>query len=310
MNSLSGSETPINPLDSPIMVIGGSGFLGSYVADALSDNGYKVRIFDLKPSPWLRQGQEMIVGDILDQNTLEEAVLGCKAVYHFAGLADIDEARNRPFDTCRLNVLGCVNVLEAARKAQASRFIYASSVYVYSRSGHFYRASKQSAEMFIEAYHELYQMEYTILRYGSLYGRRADYRNGLYRLLYDAMTKKKISYGGTGEELREYIHVHDAADLSVEILKGEYANKNIILTGNEKMSVKNVMIMISEILGNDIELEFSDNYRSGHYLITPYAFNPRMGKKMISNIQTDMGQGLLDLIEEIYERLKIRHGGS
>ncbi|MBF0472999.1 MAG: NAD(P)-dependent oxidoreductase [Nitrospirae bacterium] len=293
----------ITPKDGAIMVIGGSGFLGSYVADALTDNGYKVKIFDLNPSPWLKKGQEMIIGDILDPKAMEEAISGCKAVYHFAGLADIDEAINRPIDTCKLNVLGCVNALEATRKAGAVRFIYASSVYVYSRSGHFYRASKQAAEMFIEAFHERYQMDYTILRYGSLYGRRADYRNGLYRLLYDAMTKHRISYGGTGEELREYIHVHDAAELSVEVLKEEYANKNIILTGNEKMSVRNVMIMINEILGNDIELEFSDVYRSGHYLITPYAFNPRMGKKMVSNIHTDMGQGLLDLIEEIHEKI-------
>ena len=296
----------ITPKDGPVMVIGGSGFLGSYVADALTDNGYSVRIFDLTPSPWLRDGQEMIIGDILDAKAMERAISGCTAVYHFAGLADIDEAINRPIDTCKFNVLGCVNALEATRLAGAKRFIFASSVYVYSRSGHFYRASKQAAEMFIEAYHERYEMDYTILRYGSLYGRRADYRNGLYRLLYDAMTKKKISYGGTGEELREYIHVHDAAELSVNVLKEEYANKHIILTGNEKMSVKNVMIMINEILGNDINLEFSNNYRSGHYLITPYTFNPRMGKKMVSNVHTDMGQGLLDLIEEIHEKINIQ----
>jgi UDP-glucose 4-epimerase len=296
----------ITPKDGPVMVIGGSGFLGSYVADALTDNGYSVRIFDLTPSPWLHDGQEMIIGDILDAKAMERAISGCTAVYHFAGLADIDEAINRPIDTCKFNVLGCVNALEATRLAGAKRFIFASSVYVYSRSGHFYRASKQAAEMFIEAYHERYEMDYTILRYGSLYGRRADYRNGLYRLLYDAMTKKKISYGGTGEELREYIHVHDAAELSVNVLKEEYANKHIILTGNEKMSVKNVMIMINEILGNDINLEFSNNYRSGHYLITPYTFNPRMGKKMVSNVHTDMGQGLLDLIEEIHEKINIQ----
>lgn len=124
------------------VVFGGSGFLGSHVADALSDAGYRVRIFDLVRSPYLRVGQEMVVGDLMDPAAVTQAAAGCQHVYNFAGLADIDDAKNRPVDTVTLNVLGNVHALEAARAAGARRFVFASSIYVYSESGSFYRASK------------------------------------------------------------------------------------------------------------------------------------------------------------------------
>ena len=57
-----------------ILVTGGSGFLGSHVGDTLSDAGHEVTLFDLNPSPWLRDNQKMISADILDQHSVNEAV--------------------------------------------------------------------------------------------------------------------------------------------------------------------------------------------------------------------------------------------
>ena len=81
------------------LVIGGSGFLGSHVADELSNRGYKVTIFDQTESPWIRKGQEMVVGDVLDRSKLSEATKGVRFLYHFGGVADIKDAREKPFDT-------------------------------------------------------------------------------------------------------------------------------------------------------------------------------------------------------------------
>lgn len=127
-------------------VIGGSGFLGSHVCDQLSDAGYSVRILDRVASPWKRDGQQMIAGDILDVAALEQAIAGCDAVYNFAAIADLDEALSQPFETARINVRGNVQVLEACRRHGVARCVYASTVYVYSREGGFYRCSKQAAE--------------------------------------------------------------------------------------------------------------------------------------------------------------------
>jgi UDP-glucose 4-epimerase len=89
----------------------------------------------------------------------------------------------------------------------SKRFVFASTVYVYSESGSFYRASKQAAERFVEAYYERYGLPFSVLRYGSLYGRRADQRNGIYRLLKQALEQRTIAYEGSAEAMREYIHV-------------------------------------------------------------------------------------------------------
>ena len=206
------------------IVFGGSGFLGSHVADSLTERGFDVTIFDMKESPYLKESQNMIVGDILDLKQIEYAIKGNDIVYNFAGIADIDECRKRPLDTIKCNILGNAQILTSAVKNNIKKYLFASSAYVYSSSGSYYRISKQSSELFVETFSEENKMDYTILRYGSLYGDRAGDSNSLHRIIKTAIKKGKIDYYGDGSETREYIHVKDAADLSVEALNEKYKN--------------------------------------------------------------------------------------
>ncbi len=286
-----------------VVVFGASGFLGSHVADALSAAGNRVRLFDRSPSPYLKSNQEMIIGDIMNLDQVIEAAKGTSVVYNFAAIADIDEANDKPIPTATINVLGNMHALEAARIAGVRRFVFASSVYVYSESGSFYRASKQASERFTETYHERYGLDYSILRYGSLYGRRADKRNGIYRMLHEAVAHHSITYKGSGDAMREYIHVEDAARMSVQILAPEFANRHMILTGQERLRIKDVMTMISEILPWPVELHFDEANTVHHYEITPYAFQPRIGRKLVLNEHVDLGQGILDCLREIHKDL-------
>ena len=75
-----------------IIVIGGSGFLGSHVADILTENNYQVHVFDLSPSEWINNKQHFIRGDILNYKDLLKAFKNAYAVFHFAGIADIGKA--------------------------------------------------------------------------------------------------------------------------------------------------------------------------------------------------------------------------
>lgn len=286
-----------------IVVFGGSGFLGSHVADTLSAAGYRVLIFDTQASPYLRDDQQMVIGDITDLDQALEALQGATALYNFAAVADIDEAHDRPLRTAEVNVLGAVTLLEAARIAKVSRYVFASSVYVFSESGSFYRASKQSAERFVETYHARHGLDYTILRYGSLYGPRADLHNGMFRMLRQAIAENRITYGGHGDAVREYIHVTDAARLSVKILKRKYANRHLVLTGTERLRVRDVMQMIAEILPAKVELEFSSGNPISHYSMTPYAYQPNIGHKLVGTDFVDLGQGLLECIGELQASL-------
>src|SRR5438132_1397128 len=150
------------------IVFGGAGFLGSHVAETLSQAGHRVVVFDAQPSAYLGPNQEGVVGDILNADQVAAAIKGCNVVYNFAGIADIEEANTRPLDTVRVNVLGNTILLEAAAREKVQRFVFASSLYVYSESGAFYRSSKQACELLIDNYRQAFGLSHTILRYGSL----------------------------------------------------------------------------------------------------------------------------------------------
>ena len=286
------------------IVFGGSGFVGSHTADVLSEKGYEVTIFDLAPSPYLKAGQKMIMGDILDLDAVKKAVAGASVVYNFAGIADIDEAGEKPIETIKYNILGNAHILESVKKQDIYRFVFASTVYVYSETGSFYKSSKQACELYIEDYANKYGIPYTIVRYGSLYGPRANESNPVYKILKRAFTEKKISHYGSGEEIREYIHVEDAARCSVEILDDNFINQHVILTGHHPIKSRELMTMINEMFSNKLTVEFRDEKPDTHYLVTPYSYNPRLGKKYVSHYYIDMGQGLLQCIEELHNEMQ------
>jgi len=290
-----------------VLVSGSSGFLGSHIADALDDAGYKVTLFDLKPSLYKRKTQNEIIGDILDYKNVTNALNGQDLVYHFAGQADIESARNDPTGTIKANILGTQNILEASIKENIERLLFASTIYVYSELGSFYRVSKQACEKIIEEYHNEFGLNYTVLRYGSLYGPRANYFNSITNMLIQASKEKKIIRRGDGEEIREYIHVIDASELSVKALENEFKNSHLIITGNQKIKVKDLLTMIKEIFHGEIEICFEDEDELHHYEITPYSFKPQIAKKMSSLNHYDLGQGLLDLLYDINQDLEIKN---
>lgn len=280
-------------------VFGGSGFLGSHTSDALTKAGHDVVIYDKKQSSFLQKTQKMITGNILDKKAVEEAVKGCDIVYNFAGMADMEEAHEKPVDTVELNILGNTIILEACRLNLIKRFIFASTLYVYSNKGSFYRSSKQACELIIENYHEVFGLPYTILRYGSLYGPRATEVNYIYKILKQAVTEGRIVSFGKGDDLREYIHVEDAARCSVEILSKEFENQYVIISG-QSMRRKDMLMMINEILGNKVQIDFSPTESDLHYKVTPYYFSPKVARKYISNYYLDFGEGLLQCLREVY----------
>jgi len=284
------------------IVFGGSGFLGSHVADALSEKGYQVSVYDHTPSVYITDKQKMIVGDILDLKKVNTAVSGCDYVYNFAGLASIEDARQDPLRTIEQNVLGNTNILEACRHNGVKRFVFASSIYVYSHLAPFYRSSKQASELIIDDYSKVFGLKYTILRYGSLYGKRANSSNFIHRILEEAIREGKITRFGDGEEIRDYIHVLDAAKSSVEILAGEYVNQHVILSGTQSTKVKDLLMMIREILDRKVDIQYLPGDNGDHYEITPYSFRPQLAKKLISHTYHDLGQGILDVMYDIYEK--------
>ena len=287
-----------------ILVTGGSGFLGSHIVDVLEQEGHLVTIFDTHVSKYSSKDTKIIIGDIRDEKKVLNAVEGNDIIYHFSGISGIEDCKQSPKNSFEINTIGTLNILEACVKFNIERLIFASSAYVFSKYGYIYRTSKIACENLIHDYNEIFNIPYTIIRYGSLYGRRADERNTIYKLLYNALKYNKLVYKGSGNELREYIHVVDAAKISAEILDNKYKNKDIIITGNEKYIYSDIIKIIKEIIGKPIDVIIKPNEDLCHYTLTPYSFNPNIGIKVTRNEFIDFGQGILDCLEEITEQIK------
>jgi len=283
-----------------VIIFGGSGFLGSHVADKLTDNGFEVTICDLQKSKYINKNQKFLECDILDLDEVKKAIKGSDIVYNFAALADLNIAIKKPLETIQINVLGNTNILEACKIYSIERFVYASTVYVYGTEGGFYRCSKKAAEEYIKEYSINYDLDYTILQYGSLYGPRSDMSNGLHRIVETAIKTGYLKYDGNPNSRRSYIHVDDAAQWSVDILTKDYINQSIILSGQEPMKVIDMLKTLSEIMSLPEErIKFSSQIQHGHYIMTPYSFSKDIGKKYIPSTHIDLGQGLLQLIHQI-----------
>lgn len=287
------------------IVFGGSGFVGSHVADALTAAGVETTIFDLHPSEFINNRQTFIRGSILDQDLVQKALKDQNYIYHLAGQADIGVGFNKPKDTLHLNIQGTINILEACRQVNIERLIFASTVYVYSDVGGFYRASKQASELIIEEYQKHFGIDYTILRYGSLYGPRANEQNFIYRIIKQAILHKKITIGYETDEKRDFIHVYDAARMSVDVLKESYKNTHVMLTGYQHISRGELINIVAEMLGGGIEIQVTKpeiDKAHGHYKLTPYVFKPKISRKLVSSEYLEFGQGILSCMEEIYDK--------
>ena len=110
------------------IVTGGSGFLGSHVADELTKKNYKVTLYDLKKSPWINKKQHFIKGSVLNFNKFKRACKNQDVIFHFASLSDLNIAWNNPIETVSNNILGTVYALEIAKYFKIKRLVYASSI--------------------------------------------------------------------------------------------------------------------------------------------------------------------------------------
>jgi len=288
-----------------VLVVGGSGFLGSYVCDELSKKNHIVTILDKSKSIFLKQKHKQIIIDVNDIKKIAPLLKGIDCVYFFSGISDLNECKTKPLETVTQNILSLVNFLKLCAKNKIKRFVYASSVYVNSREGSFYKSSKLDCESYIKEFYKAYGLNYTILRYGSVYGPRSDKRNGLFRILDNAINKKKLIYDGSPDSVREYIHVSDAAKTSVDILSSEYKNQTLILTGQEPMKISELLKTIAEILNKNYKITFKNKKNiSGHYNLSPYSYDEDVNLKLRRNSYIDMGQGLIQLVNFIKDKNK------
>jgi UDP-glucose 4-epimerase len=292
------------------LVTGGSGFLGRYLVRELLKEKIKTVIYDLEePSDTLveygdRSRLTYVRGDILDEEQLENAMMGCTHVFHTAAVANIDVARKIPVKTLEVNVVGTAKCISAAQKTGVSRFLLASTVYVSGNRGSFYRISKQTCESLCKGFYEESGLEYTILRYGSLYGREPNHWNFMYGVCKALLTTGEYHYASSPDAVREYIHINDAARETIRIAQDPaFVNKAVLITGHQRMKMKEFFEMVEEILGNKVTIHYEDPRQHSHYVITPYSFDIEVPLRINLSTYVDISEGILDCLNEVKKEL-------
>lgn len=246
-----------------VLVVGGSGFVGSHVVDKLMDADIDVSVFDLR-APDFRNDVDFIEGDVRDAEAVRAAVDGVDAVYHLAAVADVGHVHKDPVRSEAINVRGTMNILEAARQAdQPKRVIYASTTWVYGGSGaedvdeetrvdapdHFYTATKLAGEFYCQSYATLYDVPVTILRYGIPYGPRSREAAVIPLFVKKALNGEAITLAGGGHQFRKFVYVEDLAEGNVLALKDAARNRVFNLAGSQRVSIREIAHAVQELLG-------------------------------------------------------------
>lgn len=214
-----------------VLVTGGAGFIASHITDILVESGYETIVVDN-----LSTGNRSNVNrrcifyeeDITSPN-LKRIFETHQPEYviHHAAQIDVQKSLNDPVYDAKTNIEGSINLLECCRKYSVRKIIYASSAAVYGEPKYlgidelhpvnplsFYGISKHTPEHYIGVYHELYGLEYTILRYANVYGIRQDPKGegGVVSIFLDKLLKNEtpLIYGD-GKQTRDFIYVKDIA---------------------------------------------------------------------------------------------------
>jgi len=220
-----------------LLVTGGAGFIGSHLVERLLAGGEVVRVLDnlstgkrvnLPSHPAL----EFLEGDIRDRATVDAAVAGVDAIVHLAAVASVQASVDDPVGTHATNFDGTLNLLEAARHAGVTRFLFASSAAVYGDNAQLpvsenlapnpltpYAADKLAGEHYLSFYHRKFGLRTTAFRFFNIYGPRQDPSSpysGVISIFVERLgAGLPVTIFGDGRQTRDFVYVRDLADLLV-----------------------------------------------------------------------------------------------
>jgi UDP-glucose 4-epimerase len=255
-----------------VVVTGGSGFIGSHVVDVLVEAGHEVMIVDHRVPPHRADvGFEDV--DLLDLSSVVAVTHGADHVFHLGAVANVNYAHKYPVYSTALNVMGTVNVLEAARINGVGRVHLASSVWVYNGApdgvtadesvpfylngaGHLYTSTKIAAEMLCHNYHSLYGVPFTVLRYGIPYGPRMREELLIPLFIKKALDGERLTVAGEGSQYRRFVYVRDLALAHVLAMSDRAAQQTYNLEGPRKITVLEVAHGIRQLIGEHVRIGF------------------------------------------------------
>lgn len=304
-------------LRSPVLVVGGAGFIGSHTVEALLGRGYRVRVFDDLSSgkrdnlPLQHPHLELVVGDIRDAEALQRALHGALGCIHLAAQVSAALSVEDPVGSAMRNILGFVNVIEGVRAQQVQRLVYASSAAVYgdntrlplqedepSQPSNPYGLEKQVDELYAGLYARLHGLNSLGLRYFNVYGPRQDpaspYSGVISRFIERLAAGEPPTVFGDGRQTRDFVHVSDVAQANVLALASDYQGVCNVATGN-RIDLLRLLQVLGAHLGNGQRPRF-DTARTGD-IRHSCGSNARLRGKLGFVPARDLEEGLGDLAQ-------------
>jgi nucleoside-diphosphate-sugar epimerase len=247
------------------MVTGGAGFIGSHLADALIEHGWRVRVIDNFATgrrEYVNPAAELIEADIRDLASIAKAFDGVDCVFHTAALPRVPLSIEKPIETHMTNVVGTLNVLVAARDAGVRRVVNSGSSSVYGDQAKLplsedmtpnplspYALQKLTGEQYARLFHRLFGLQTLTLRYFNVYGRRmaseGAYVTVIGMFLRARRDGKPLMIQGDGEQTRDFTHVSDVVRANLLAMDAPVADGRALNIGyGRNTSVNQIAAMI------------------------------------------------------------------
>jgi UDP-glucose 4-epimerase len=267
-----------------ILVIGGAGFIGSFVvSELLKTNVGKVVIYDnfargksSNLSESLSDSRCEIYpngGDVRDIDTLNDAMKGCDGVIHLAAMWLL-HCKDFPRTAFHVNIEGTFNVLEACVQNNIKRLVYSSSASVYGDAAevpmtenhpfhnkNFYGATKIAGEAMCRAYYDRYGLSYVGLRYMNVYGPHQDqtaaYTGVIPIMLNKIDANEAPTINGDGTQAYDFIDVEDVARCNVCALKAEVTDEFYNVGTGVQTSIKELCDTILDLKDSDLKVTYN-----------------------------------------------------
>jgi len=302
------------------LVTGGAGFIGSHIVEELVRRGERVRVLDnlstgrrenLAP---VRSRIEMIEGDIRDPDVVRQATIGADYVLHEAAIVSVPQSMNDPVTTHAVNVTGTLNVLMAARQAQAKRFVLASSCAVYGDNDHLplneaakprllspYAASKLTGELYCETFLAAYGLPTVALRYFNIFGVRQNPNGDYAAVIPRFMTRMKTGQSpviyGDGEQTRDFVHVSEVVRANLLVCERREAVGHVLnIASGRRTSLLDLVTALNNLLSAHLTPEFQ-SVRAGDIRHSA-GDGAKMAALMGFRVETPLAAGLQSMITE------------
>lgn len=254
------------------LVIGGRGFIGSHLVDSLLVKGCKVRSFDRPGVTSLEENHpsnsniEQIDGDFLNEVDIGNALVDCDICYHLVSTTTPKSSNDNPLFDVESNILATVRLLTKAVKAGVKKIVFASSggtVYgiptqVPTPENHAtnpicsYGITKLTIEKYLDLFHKLHGLDYSILRVANPYGERQQTnkdQGAVAVFLQKALHREEIEIWGDGSIIRDYIYIGDV--ISALLAASDYAGAERVFNigAGRGLTLNNVLDSIDKVIG-------------------------------------------------------------